>query len=753
AIAKSYALKSGYWERKQDRLLTDKNLLGNVQWTISLQELIGNESCKSYLEKQIQIKQELDLSALHLDSIVGIETLNHVNQVKKLNLSANFLTGIDEKAFETMSELEEITLTGNELKTLPKLIFDKNKKLTKICIRKNKLESLPDGIFDNLPELKVLNLSSNKEFKKLPYFGGLRLSSLSLANSNINEAAVRTTGIFTKSNETTESKNLRTYLKELNLGKNEFTLESGELIQVLREFRELQILNLSENNISNFNKIIDCFIDTTNRSHEPTLYLTRVEHLFLAGNKFTKLSRQDDPKKTKEEICENKAAMKSVKTLDLSNCKELEELKEGDFDHMPNLETLIIEHALPDYKHVAGWMEGNGTKPDHKTSYYQATNYKKCGLKKLDKALNKLKNLTSLYLRNNRLEELNSDNFRNLKNLEILDVSGNKLSVIKKHAFLDLGNLTHLDVACSSGPVFSSHKELGKYADGDSLKIENEAFCGLCSLQYLDLSYNTLEDVPAQAFVGLCNVKGLNLSNNRIHGLPHLIFSGLHNLECIDVSGNKIQAFEKKVSFGLDKKCVIKLMSNPLGAQLNFLGSNMTPEEARGLKYLIASSLLLAGANKYLARPYFLKALTGFLKIKTYKYFLLYAAFVGLMNYWRKPPMVSFDAKWYNKVPVVSSIVRGMNWMSEKAGNCWRLVSQGEWVSPAYERILLKEDAKSLYITDRDAAFYAKKQYGSFDQYLAEFKARRAEYIKTGIPQPKVIQREISWTLAGTLFK
>ena len=114
-----------------------------------------------------------------------------------------------------------------------------------------------------------------------------------------------------------------------------------------------------------------------------------------------------------------------------------------------------------------------------------------------------------------------------LASLEYLDLSRNLIQEIMPGTFMGMSNLKGLDFSVNvvrkvkyfllSLPLkyFSSPKP--------KLQVEDEAFEGLRSLDYLDLSDNKVLSLPAVALSRVPNLKRLKIDYNRIGALSYEI--------------------------------------------------------------------------------------------------------------------------------------------------------------------------------------------------------------------------------------
>ncbi|KAK5613002.1 hypothetical protein CRENBAI_003302 [Crenichthys baileyi] len=137
-----------------------------------------------------------------------------------------------------------------------------------------------------------------------------------------------------------------------------------------------------------------------------------------------------------------------------------------------------------------------------------------------------LKNLTKLHelkMSGNGLEEIPS----NLPvTVEILDLSGNNITFLNQRSFAGLPNLSQLWLSKNCyywNPC------------GRPVTILENSLTHMSKLQYLDLSYNNLSQVPK----GLPeSLEMLNVSCNKIQHIFKGYFFGLNNLKLLKIQGN-----------------------------------------------------------------------------------------------------------------------------------------------------------------------------------------------------------------------
>ncbi|KAL4648688.1 Vasorin-like [Arapaima gigas] len=128
--------------------------------------------------------------------------------------------------------------------------------------------------------------------------------------------------------------------------------------------------------------------------------------------------------------------------------------------------------------------------------------------------------ISYLYLFQNGIETLTSEDFSGFDHLEMLDLSQNKLSELPDGTFELLPNLHNLDL--SSNQI--TH-------------ISKDSFSGLNLLERLYLFDNRIESIHPAAFRGLEQLLELKLQKNMLKALPEL---RLPQLLLLDLSYNRI---------------------------------------------------------------------------------------------------------------------------------------------------------------------------------------------------------------------
>ena len=174
-----------------------------------------------------------------------------------------------------------------------------------------------------------------------------------------------------------------------------------------------------------------------------------------------------------------------------------------------------------------------------------------------------LASLEYLDLSRNLIQEILPGTFMGMSNLKGLDFSVN---VVRKVKFPNLYSLT---ICLMSGQRAT---EILKFTF--QFQVEDDAFEGLRSLEYLDLSDNKVLSLPAVALSRLPNLKRLKIDYNRIGALDYDILRSLKGLEELSLAHNIIREIPEGTFKDLRDLKILNLYGNKI-AELSmetFLG-------------------------------------------------------------------------------------------------------------------------------------------------------------------------------------
>lgn len=133
----------------------------------------------------------------------------------------------------------------------------------------------------------------------------------------------------------------------------------------------------------------------------------------------------------------------------------------------------------------------------------------------------RLTNLQRLYLRECRIDRIDSEALAGLTNLVELDLSHNLLTVVPTASFLDTPFLR--DLVLSYNPL---------------KRVHSHAFKSTPNLVKLDLSHTQLVEIEAKGFRGLELLESLKLNNNQLSTLHPGTFEPLNKLTSIELHDN-----------------------------------------------------------------------------------------------------------------------------------------------------------------------------------------------------------------------
>lgn len=156
-----------------------------------------------------------------------------------------------------------------------------------------------------------------------------------------------------------------------------------------------------------------------------------------------------------------------------------------------------------------------------------------------------LAGVTTLNVRESRIESIQSHDFRGLVNLEQLVLTSNSLRELPEDAFAGLDSLVDLQLDWNelrSLPegVFSGLRNLQQLnlRVNRLRELPEEILKGLNSLIDLQLNWNPLKALPQSVFEETGNLQRLMLDTTLLRQLPEGIFDGLNNLQELNLDRN-----------------------------------------------------------------------------------------------------------------------------------------------------------------------------------------------------------------------
>ena len=181
----------------------------------------------------------------------------------------------------------------------------------------------------------------------------------------------------------------------------------------------------------------------------------------------------------------------------------------------------------------------------------------------LTDALRLLRNLRSLNVVGNKINNLYNNDFLYLTKLEVLSLDKNPLTVIEDDAFMgtNLLLLTADSVNLTLGLLGIPAKDLqnlrGLSVAGNRLRHLNDGwFYAFPSLTSLNLDDNDIRELSADAFNGLeSTLRTLELNHNKLKKIPREALQNLEKLESLELHHNNIKKIYAR-SFNNSKNLV-----------------------------------------------------------------------------------------------------------------------------------------------------------------------------------------------------
>ncbi|OWF45852.1 G-protein coupled receptor GRL101 [Mizuhopecten yessoensis] len=201
--------------------------------------------------------------------------------------------------------------------------------------------------------------------------------------------------------------------------------------------------------------------------------------------------------------------------------------------------------------------------------------------------------LRHLDLSSNEIQNIEGDTFQDLTVLRTLILSDNPIAFISNKAFGGLKNLKKLQISHSNirelavkSRIFNGFNSL-EYLDLSSnsiTKIHRNIFSKMTSLTTLFLNRNPLIDIDIEAFSGLKSLTNLQLANLNKTKLKSGIFSRLQSLKVLNLSSSGINYMGSRLFQDLDNLVTLDIQNNHLVVE-EFMFDGLA-----NLQYLYADS-------------------------------------------------------------------------------------------------------------------------------------------------------------------
>ncbi|XP_072319417.1 slit homolog 1 protein-like [Eucyclogobius newberryi] len=276
--------------------------------------------------------EELRLNNNDLSVLEATGAFKGLKQLKKINLSNNKISEIEDGAFEGASSVVELHLTANHLESVRGSMFRGMDGLRMLMLRNNKISCIHNGSFSGLPHVRLLSLYDNQLSSILPgAFDALpNLSTLNLlANPFKCDCRLSWFGAWLRSRRIVTG-NPRcqspAFLREIPLqdvAAPDFRCEDGWVDDSLCGPGPLCPAHCT---------CLDTVVRCSNKHLQnlPRGLPRNLTELYLDGNQFTSVPKE-------------LASFKYLQLVDLSNNK-ISSLSDDSFSNMSQLTTLILSY-------------------------------------------------------------------------------------------------------------------------------------------------------------------------------------------------------------------------------------------------------------------------------------------------------------------------------------------------------------------------------------------------------------------------
>ncbi|CAO1431011.1 unnamed protein product [Diamesa serratosioi] len=493
--------------------------------------------------------QKLDLSENFINNF-PVVALKEIENVKVLNLSSNMIKMVETTYFQTLKALQVLDLSRNGITSIPPGTFREQKALKFLDLSLNSLRTIEDDALEGLDSLQTLIIRDNN-ILLIPGSALGRLPRLSNLYLDYNRVAALSSDIL----GSIQPEDIR----YMSLSRNVIReLPAGSF----QMFKNLLYLDLSGNSLAVMNAEMFVGLETS------------LMELKLSQNKITNIGSMP-------------LALDQLRRLDLSH-NNIVDIPRNAFQGVDNLLYLNLSHN----QHLSPFPVSL-IHPLTKLQVFDASNL---GLKSVQSEIfGKSPNLKSIYLRNNKIQELSESTFANLRNLTTVDLSFNSIMSIRPGAFVNVMNIRQLflkgnQLSAFKGEFFNTGTGLEDLDISDNqlsyifptafkihprlkrLMASNNKFsffpaaliASLQFLEHIDLSKNQLKTVEELDFARLPRLRELLLAQNSLESLSEMAFHNSTQLQYLDLSHNKIERLGERTFEGLARIELLNLEHNLL---------------------------------------------------------------------------------------------------------------------------------------------------------------------------------------------
>ncbi|BFF92260.1 protein artichoke [Drosophila madeirensis] len=497
-----------YTQRYSGQQVLPAQAFGQLKLTIEELDLSNNlirripEKAFDGLKDSLsELRLANNLLGDNLNPIFSSAELHVLKNLRILDLSGNKIKLIEEGLLKGCVDLKEFYVDRNSLTAVPTNSLNGPSGLRHLSLRQNLIGALLPDSFNAQRQLEIIDLRHNV-LRNIDSLAFKGLQRIREIKLAGNRLTHLNSDVFEK---------LQT-LQKLDLSENFF----GQFPTVaLAAVSGLKFLNLSSNMLQQ--------LDYTHMQ-----VVRSLETLDLSRNSITSLT----PGTFKD--------MNALKYLDLS-LNSLRTIEDDALEGLESLQTLIIK--------------------DNNILLVPGS------------ALGRLPQLTTLQLDFNRVAALSAEILGSLQAGDItsLSLSRNVIRELPPGSFQMFSSLHTLDLAGNSLAVVNADTFAGLEGTLMALKLSQNRLTGLGGtpwelpeLRSLDLSGNSLAEIPISVFDELENLQSLNLSGNHLAGLTGALFKPLARLQVIDLSRCNIRQLSGDLLAGLQDLKHIHINDNQL---------------------------------------------------------------------------------------------------------------------------------------------------------------------------------------------
>ena len=473
-----------------------------------------------------------------------------------LNLKNNNLNILPSQIFRRLSHLETLTLSDNLLTRLPEDIFQSIQNLVTLKLDNNNLAELPNDIFRGLSSLKELAIDNNC-LSHLPtgvFHGITTLLTLTLSNNNLTELP---NGIFQGLSSldvlTLNDNHFSEIPKEILKGLTSIqtlTVSDNDILKVpyrvCKKIPNIKTLNLSSNNLQILGEqLADC-------EYLESIDLRQNKLTWISNYAFNKANRSLLVYVDRISLCCFLPALRCVTQFsDLHNAT----LSEGDKprqQYQDNTTCLEISPKMIKCTSVRQpYSVGNAINATIcsidcpvrcvcRLEYYQVIRICPEGISTLSLSYTHLKVIQHLHVTGIIQYPFAglSTNLTDIISLQFIVTQ--KFGLLPEDLYtLDLSRNTLGELPKLAFNEFPSLMTL-ILEDTNITVLTREIFSGLNSIEILSLKTNLLTNLSGMLFQDIPSLLSLDLSNNNIHELSPGIFQGLYSLEILSLNDNHL---------------------------------------------------------------------------------------------------------------------------------------------------------------------------------------------------------------------